>query len=50
MKKIASIPMDSYPVGLDISPNAKRVYVTSQGRSGHGGNSVNVLKIDYLQN
>ena len=47
MKKVASMTIDSYPVGLDVSPNAKHVYVTSQGRSGGGGNAVNVIDVEY---
>lgn len=43
----ARIPVDSYPVGLDLSPNASEVWVTSQGRSAKGGNSVGVLQVRY---
>lgn len=47
MKQIAEIPVDSYPVGLDISKNGKFVFVTSQGRNNQGGNAVNIYKINY---
>lgn len=45
--KIGEVPVDSYPVGLEISPDGRTVYVTSQGRNDHGGNAVNVFAIDY---
>lgn len=45
MKVIDSIRVDSYPVGLAISPDGHRLVVTSQGRQGHGGNAVNVFDI-----
>lgn len=45
MKMIGSAPVDSYPVGLDIAPDGRTVYVTSQGRSNGGGNAVNVFEI-----
>lgn len=47
MKQIAEIPVDSYPVGLDISKDGKFVFVTSQGRSNGGGNAVNIYKVEY---
>ena len=47
MKMIAQIPVDSYPVGLDISNDGQYVLVTSQGRKGGGGNAVNIYKVDY---
>ena len=47
MKTIATIPADSYPVGLDISKDGKYVYTTSQGHSGHGGNCVDIYQLDY---
>lgn len=46
MKIVAEIPADSYPVGMDISPNDKELIVTSQGKSDKGGNSVMVFQID----
>ncbi len=47
MKVIATTPVDSYPVGLDVSPDGTMLVVTSQGRKGHGGNAVNIFKIEY---
>lgn len=46
-KVIAHIGVDSYPVGLDISKDGKYVLVTSQGKTGGGGNAVNIYKVDY---
>lgn len=48
MKLIGTISADSYPVGLDVSKDGRYVLTTSQGRSGHGGNSVNIFEIKYL--
>ena len=48
MKMIGSAPVDSYPVGLDISRDGRTVIVTSQGRGeGKGGNAVNIFHVDY---
>src|SRR5574344_1939265 len=48
MKVLTSIPVDSYPVGLDLSKDGKYALVTSQGRSGKGGgNAVNIYKVTY---
>lgn len=46
-KMIGSVPVDSYPVGLDISDDGRTVFVTSQGRNDRGGNAVNIFQIDY---
>jgi hypothetical protein len=43
----ARIPVDSFPVGLEISPDASLLWVTSQGRSAKGGNSVGVFQARY---
>jgi DNA-binding beta-propeller fold protein YncE len=43
----ARIPVDSYPVGLELSPDEEEVWVTSQGRSAKGGNSVGVFQVRY---
>jgi len=43
----ARISVDSYPVGLEISPDASLLWVTSQGRSAKGGNSVGVFQARY---
>ena len=48
MKLVGTLPADSYPVGLDISRDGRYVMTTSQGRSGYGGNSVNIFEIKYL--
>ena len=47
MKVIGNIKVDSYPVGLDVSPNGRLIVVTSQGRKGGGGNAVNIFEVDY---
>ena len=47
MKQIASIDADSYPVGLDISEDGRYVIITSQGRSGGGGNAVDIFEVTY---
>lgn len=44
MTMAARIPVDSYPVGLDLSPDDSQVWVTSQGRTAKGGNSVNIFQ------
>jgi len=46
MKVIAQCPVDSYPVGMDISEDGRYLIVTSQGKEGGGGNSVMVFKIN----
>lgn len=45
MKVVDSLTIDSYPVGLAISPDGTLIAVTSQGREGHGGNALNLVKI-----
>lgn len=47
MKVIAAIPVDSYPVGLDVSADGTLIAVTSQGRDHRGGNAVNFFRVDY---
>ncbi|MBN2766243.1 MAG: hypothetical protein JXR27_07700 [Paludibacteraceae bacterium] len=47
MKVIAQCSADSYPVGMDISSDGKKLIVTSQGKSGGGGNSVMIYDIQY---
>lgn len=39
------IRADAYPVGLAVAPDGKSIWVTCQGRSGRGGNSVLVYSI-----
>lgn len=47
MEAVATIPADSYPVGLDISKDGNFIYTTSQGRNGIGGNCVDIYKLKY---
>lgn len=47
MRIAARVPVDSYPVGLELSPDGSQVWVTSQGRSAKGGNSVGVFQARY---
>ena len=47
MKVIASVQADSFPVGMDLSKDGKRLIVTSQGRNLQGGHSVIVFAVDY---
>lgn len=49
MKRVLSLPIDSYPVGLDISADGKTIYVTSQGRKDKipSGNCVDIVHVDY---
>lgn len=49
MTVLGTIPVDSYPVGLDISPDGSMLVVTSQGRKGFGGNAVNIFKVEYAE-
>lgn len=45
MKVVDHLRCDSYPVGLALSNDGRRMIVTSQGRKGHGGNAVNIFDI-----
>lgn len=48
MKQVASIGADSFPVGMALSPDNKKLVVTAQGKSGKGGgNSVMIYDITY---
>jgi len=47
MKIEARITVDSFPVGLDISPDGSQLWVTSQGRDAKGGNSVGIFQVRY---
>ena len=49
MRVIATTSVDSFPVGLDISSNGDTLITTSQGRSGCGGNAVDIFSIEYLK-
>lgn len=46
MKAVDRIRCDSYPVGLELSEDGHRMITTSQGRSGLGGNAVNIYEIE----
>lgn len=46
LKPLAWIPVDSYPVGLAITPDGSQAWVTSQGRERRGGNSLSIYRID----
>ena len=46
LKEITRIDADSFPVGLDVSPDGQQVWLTSQGRSLRGGNSVDVFRVE----
>lgn len=45
MKVVDTLTIDSYPVGLAISPDGTLLAVTSQGREGNGGNALNLVKV-----
>lgn len=48
MKVVATVKADSFPVGLAVSEDGKRLIVTSQGRTGvGGGNSVMIFSVEY---
>lgn len=50
MKVIGSITADSYPVGLDLSPDGRLLVSTSQGRKDRGGgNAVTFYEIEYAE-
>lgn len=45
MKVADSIRCDSYPVGLALSADGRKLIATSQGRKGYGGNAVNIFTV-----
>jgi DNA-binding beta-propeller fold protein YncE len=47
MTLVSRITVDSYPVGLDLSPDGAQLWVTAQGREAKGGNSVGILEVRY---
>ncbi|MBR6002853.1 MAG: hypothetical protein IK045_08340, partial [Bacteroidales bacterium] len=47
MVKIGEMPVDSYPVGLDLSKDGSLIFVTSQARMGYGGNCVGIYSLKY---
>lgn len=42
---LVTLPADSYPVGMAVSPDGRQLWVTAQGRKRRGGNSVMVYQI-----
>lgn len=51
MKQIAEIDVDSFPVGLDVSPTGALIFVTGQGRKGHpgSGNALDIFRVTRLK-
>ena len=47
MTLVGTVKADSYPVGLDISADGRYLIMTSQGRSGNGGNAVDLFEVNY---
>ncbi|MBI4801728.1 MAG: hypothetical protein HY796_04300 [Elusimicrobia bacterium] len=45
MTVAARVTVDSFPVGLDLSPDGGFLWVTSQGIDGAGGNSVEIFAV-----
>lgn len=46
MAVVATIQADSYPVGMDLSPDGRWLVVTAQGHTDGGGNSVMVYRVE----
>lgn len=47
MTVVSRVAADSFPVGLDVSPDGGSLWVTSQGIDGAGGNSVEVYSVTF---
>jgi DNA-binding beta-propeller fold protein YncE len=47
MKVVSNVKTDPFPVGLALSPDGKQAWVTAQGHSGYGGNSVMIYRVSY---
>ena len=47
MRFVGELAADSFPVGLDISQDGRFLISTSQGRSGTGGNAVDIFEVTY---
>jgi DNA-binding beta-propeller fold protein YncE len=48
MKVVARLRLDSFPVGLAVSPDGRAVWVTAQGRRGKAsGNTVSIVRVSY---
>ena len=45
LEPLLEIPADSFPVGLAVSPDGTRLWVTSQGRKRRGGNSISIYSV-----
>jgi DNA-binding beta-propeller fold protein YncE len=45
MRIVSRVDVDSFPVGLALSPDERELWVTSQGRAGQGGNSVSIFQV-----
>lgn len=45
MRIVSRVDVDSFPVGLALSPDERELWVTSQGRGGVGGNSVSIFQV-----
>jgi len=45
MSVVTSIPVDSYPVGLEVSKDGHYVFTSSQGHSKVGGNCVDIFEV-----
>jgi DNA-binding beta-propeller fold protein YncE len=45
LRRLVSIPTDSFPVGLAVAPDGGHVWVTAQGRKLRGGNAVSVYAV-----
>ncbi len=42
----ARVCADSFPVGMDVTPDGRYLWVTSQGIDGAGGNSVQIFEVN----
>ena len=51
MKRVATLPADSFPVGMDLSADGKHLFVTSQGRTGYtfAGNCLTIYRLERNQ-
>lgn len=46
LRPLAAVPTDSFPVGLDVAPDGRHVWVTAQGYKLRGGNAVTVYRVE----
>ena len=49
LRELTRVRTDGYAVGLDVAPDGRQVWVTSQGRSGQGGNSICVFSVERIE-